>query len=257
MSDDADFDPATYDDRQGFVVEYGRDVLDVLDPQPGERILDLGCGTGHLTADIDAAVGDDGAVLGIDASPAMIAEARETYPNRAFERVDVTDFEADAPFDAVFSNAALHWIDDQDAALAAVADALRSGGRFVAELGTTGNVAPIVDAARAEGEARDVAVTAPWHFPSLGDYATRLEAHGFEVRLVRVFERETTLDGPDGLASWLDQFGDALLAPFGDERAAAVAGVEDRLRPGYYDPADECWTVPYRRLRFRAVRVAD
>ena len=256
MSDDADFDPAAYDDRQAFVVEYGRDLLDVLDPRPGERILDLGCGTGHLTAEIDAAVGEAGAAIGIDASPAMVAEARETYPDREFARVDATAFEPTGPFDAVFSNAALHWIDDQDAALAAVADALRPGGRFVAELGTTGNVAAIVDAVRAEGRACGVQVEAPWHFPSLGDYATRLESHGFEVRLARVFERETTLDGPDGLESWLDQFGDDLLAAF-DDPADAVAAVEDRLRSTHYDSGAEEWTVTYRRLQFRAILPAE
>ncbi len=256
MSEESDFDPETYDDRQGFVVEYGRDVLGVLDPQPGERVLDLGCGTGHVTADIHEAVGPDGEVLGIDASDAMIDSARADYPGPTFEHVDATTFEAAEPYDAVFSNAALHWIDDQDAVVAAVADALRPGGRFVAELGTTGNVGTIVAAVQAVGRERGVSVSSPWHFPSLAQYATRLEDHGFEVRLARVFERETTLEGPDGLRSWLDQFGDDLLAHF-EDREAAIAAVEDRLRAERYDPETESWTSIYRRLQFRAVRLAD
>jgi len=251
-----DFDAAAYEDRQGFVIEYGRDLLDLLDPQPGERVLDLGCGTGHLTAAIHEAVGPGGDVVGIDASPAMIDRAREAHDGTTFAVADATAYAPDAPVDAVFANAALHWIDDQDGALGAVVDALVPGGRFVAELGTTGNVAGIVDAVQAVGRERGHEVTSPWHFPSLGSYATRLESHGFEVRLARTFERETTLAGADGLRAWLEQFGDSLLAPFPDPEGA-IAAVEDRLRPERYDPATETWTSTYRRLQFRARRLAD
>lgn len=255
MSEDTTFDAATYDDRQGFVAAYGRDVLGVLDPAPGERILDVGCGTGTVTADIASAVGDEGAVVGIDASPAMVERAREQHPVLTVEQADATDYVAAEPFDAAFSNAALHWIDDQDAALASVADALRPGGRFVAELGATGNVAGVLDAVRAEGEARGVAVSTPWHFPTLGDYTSRLEDHGFEVRFARTFLRETHLDGADGLHAWLGQFGDELLAAFPvEERSAVMDAVADRLRPERYDAAAGRWTVSYRRLQFRALR---
>lgn len=255
MTNDTSFDAATYDDRQGFVAEYGRDLLGTLDPQPGERILDVGCGTGTVTADIAAAVGEDGSVLGIDASPSMVDRASSQFPDLDVQQADVTAFTASAPFDAVFSNAALHWIDDQDAAISSVADALRPGGRFVAELGAAGNVSGIVDAVAAEGETRGVDVSNPWHFPTLGTYASRLEAHGFEVELARTFGRETHLDGDDGLRSWFSQFGDGLLAPFDpDERDDVLAAVEDRLRADRYDPAAERWIANYRRLQFRAVR---
>lgn len=254
MADDArEFDPETYETAQSFVMEYGRDLLDLLDARPGERVLDLGCGTGHLTADVAEAVGADGAAVGLDASRAMVERAREAHPDLDVRHADATDFAVDEPVDAVYSNAALHWIDDQDAALARVAAALRPGGRFVAEMGADGNIVEILDGVATVARRADVDVTHPWHFPTLGAYCSRLEAHGFEVRLARSFERPTTLDGRDGLRDWFDQFGDELLAPFAD-REAALAAAEDHLRGQCYDPGTAAWTVTYRRLQFRAVR---
>jgi len=246
------FDPDAYDEHQAFVAAYGGSVVDLLDPDPGERLLDLGCGTGHLTADI----ADRGAsVLGIDRSAATIERARETYPDLRFERADARAVETDEPFDAVFSNAALHWIpaDDQNAVLRAVADVLRPGRRFVAEMGGTGNVAAIVGAVRAECRERGYGDAGhPWYFPTVGEYATCLEAAGFEVRHARLFDRPTELPGRDGLANWLDQFGDDLLAGVPEtDRTTVVGAVEDRLRDALFD--GNAWTADYRRLRFAAV----
>lgn len=252
---DNEWEGNRYDDTVGFVTEYGDDVVDLLDPQRGERILDLGCGTGHLTATIAEAVGREGDVLGIDQSSEMVEEARAAHPALRFECVDATAFEATAPFDAVFSNAALHWIDDQDAVTERVAAALAPGGRYVAELGASGNVAAIVDAVCAELRDRGYDADNPWYFPTIGEHASLLERHGFEVQYATVFDRPTPLDGPDGLREWLDVFGDSLFAPLSDaEREAVVSAVEDRLRPDWYDPDSETWTADYRRLRFVAVR---
>jgi len=250
------WDPDDYDGSHGFVYDYGADVVDLLDPQPGERVLDLGCGTGHLTAGIARAVGEDGFVLGIDPSGEMVARAREAHPGLAFARADARAFAAAEHFDAVFSNAALHWIPDQDAVAARVADLLRPGGRFVAELGGTGNVRRIVDTVTDACARRGYEVDHPWYFPTVGEHATLLERHGFEVTHARLFDRPTDLEGgEDGLREWLGMFGDSLLAPLSDEeRAAVVAEVEDRLRPDLYDPESGTWTADYRRLRFVAER---
>lgn len=245
------WDSSAYDGSHSFVYEYGSDVVDLLDPQPDERILDLGCGTGHLT---DRIAGSNAEVVGLDRNGAMIAAARESYPDRRFRRADARDFDVAEPFDAVFSNAVLHWIDDQDAVLRSVADALRPGGRFVAELGGQGNVAAIVDAVDAELEARGYEPPAdPWYFPTVGEHATALEAAGFEVRYATLFDRPTELDdGDEGLSAWLGMFGDRLLGPVPEERRPdVIAGVEDRLRDQLYD--DGTWTADYRRLRFVAV----
>ena len=252
-----DWDSAAYDGSHSFVYEYGSDVIGLLDPDPGERILDLGCGTGHLTARIADAGAD---VVGLDRSAEMIETARAAHPGIQFVRADARKFDlatlgADEPFDAVFSNAALHWIDEQDAVLDGVTDVLRPGGRFVAELGGSGNVDAIVTAVRAELDARGYdPPSEPWYFPTVGEHASTLEAHRFEVRYARLFDRPTELDdGADGMAAWLGMFGDRLLGSVPEaERDAVVAAVEDRLRDELYD--DGTWTADYRRLRFVAVR---
>ncbi|RXK46423.1 class I SAM-dependent methyltransferase [Halorientalis pallida] len=253
------WNPDDYDDDHGFVHEYGEGVVDLLDPNPGERVLDLGCGTGHLTAEIGSAVGPQGEVVGIDRAAEMVREARETYSDPSFQRADARSFSAREPFDAVFSNAALHWISDvdQNRVLAGVADALRPGGRFVVEMGGSGNVDRIVTATLDELDARGYDAIHPWYFPSVGEYAPRLETHGFEVRHARLFDRPTELDGgAEGLANWLGMFGDSLFSDVpDDERAAVVAAVEDRLRPDLFD--GETWTADYRRLRFHAVRDSE
>src|SRR5206468_2153174 len=126
-----------YDDKHSFVWKYGKEVLDLLAPREGERILDVGCGTAHLTNQIASR---GARVVGLDKSSAMIERARALYPELQLEVADATDFHFDEPFDAVFSNAAIHWMKDQDAVARAVFNALKPGGRFVAEFGGKGNI---------------------------------------------------------------------------------------------------------------------
>ncbi|MFO7833130.1 MAG: methyltransferase domain-containing protein [Halohasta sp.] len=242
---------STYDDAHSFVYEYGEDVVDLLDPQPDERILDLGCGTGHLTQQIAEA---GATAVGLDQSAEMVEAARERFPDCEFVHADARGFTVDEPFDAVFSNAALHWIPEQDAVLDSVVDALRPGGRFVAELGGHGNIAAIVSATHAELAARGYERPMPWYFPTVGEYASRLEAHGLEVRYTRLFDRPTELDGEDGLATWLEGFGDSLLAGLSEaDQQSVIEGVEARLREEYF--FEGSWTADYRRLRVVAVGV--
>ena len=154
--------PKRYAEAFSFVPRRGRELLVWLDPRPGERILDLGCGTGALTA----AIGDAGAdVEGIDQDPAMLALARREHPGVAFRRADAQRLRVAEPLDAVFSNAALHWMPDQDAVIAAVARALRPGGRFVVEMGGRRNIAAILAPLRAALEREGLPVARqpqPW-----------------------------------------------------------------------------------------------
>jgi SAM-dependent methyltransferase len=244
-----------YDEKHGFVYEYGASVVEFLDPQPGERILDLGCGTGHLTREI-AAQGAD--VLGIDASAEMIETASEEHPDLEFRQADARTFEPDGAFDAVFSNAALHWIPeaDHDAVLEMVQDALAPDGRFVAEMGGAGNIQQIATTAIDELAQRGYEATQPWYFPSIGEYTPRIEEYGMEVTRAVLFDRPTELeDGARGLENWLGMFGDSIFEgiPEGDQRAV-IEATEDRLREDLYDAETETWTADYRRLRFVAQR---
>jgi trans-aconitate methyltransferase len=240
----------SYDESHSFVFEYGENVVDLLEPEAGERILDLGCGTGHLSARI-AKAGTD--VVGLDASEEMIRKARQTHADCEFVHADARSFSFEKPFDAVFSNAALHWIPEQDAVLESISDELAPDGRFVAELGGVENVAAIISAVREIAADHGYDVTSPWYFPTIGEYATRIESHGLEMRYATLFDRPTELEnGPEGLRKWLSMFGDNLLAPIPEEeRSEVITGVEDRLCADHY--RDGTWIADYRRLRVLAV----
>jgi trans-aconitate methyltransferase len=245
------WDARLYDRSHSFVWKHGAALLELLSPQPGERILDLGCGTGHLTAQIAAAGAD---VIGIDSAAAMIEQAHRAYPALHFEVADARAFAFAEPFDAVFSNAALHWIKPPDSVVACVYGALKPGGRFVAELGGKGNVQATATALA--DAARGVGVTppeSPWYFPSLGQYAGLLEAGGLEVTFALLFDRPTALEGEQGMRRWVEMFGDDTLAAVPpDRREEFLGAVEERLRPVLY--RDGTWYADYRRLRVVARR---
>src|SRR5215211_7487707 len=166
-----EWDPNLYQSAHAFVWQKASDLLDLLAPRPGERVLDLGCGTGQLTAQI-AARGAD--VIGIDRSPDMVEQARRNFPNLRFDVGDATTFSLDEPVHAVFSNATLHWVKPPDAAAARVFAALRPGGRFVAEFGGRGNVARVSAALRVamrEVAGADFDCVSPWFYPGVAEYA--------------------------------------------------------------------------------------
>ena len=231
------WDAGLYDSQLGFVSRLGQDLVRLLDPQPGERILDLGCGTGDLLQRIAAA----GAVaLGLDRSPAMIAEARRKHPRLSFEVADASEYQMEAPFDAVFSNAALHWMRDAPRVVESIWGFLRPGGRLVAEFGGKGNARAVI-AGMAEALAPlgiDAQARNPWYFPSLGEYCALLDNQGFRVVQAQHFERPTPLgDGEQGLAHWLDVFaGEFFEGLSGEERAAAyrleISGFCSAVRTG-------------------------
>src|ERR1700712_1986813 len=134
-----------YDQKHAFVSSFGEDVVELLDVKAGERILDIGCGTGYLANHIQSLGAD---VVGTDLSPDMIAKAKESYPNVEFAVADASNLKFDKPFDAVFSNAALHWVKDHDGMMRSVYNSLKPGGRFVAEMGGKGNVNLLIAATK-------------------------------------------------------------------------------------------------------------
>lgn len=241
-----------YSSNARFVAELGRPVVDLLALAAGERVLDLGCGDGVLTAEL-AARGC--LVKGYDASPDLVLAAKALGLDVMQGDGHALPFEE--AFDAVFSNAALHWMTRPDAVLEGVVRALRPGGRFVAEFGGIGNVAAIATALRAVLEEAGIPALAirPWYFPSPAEYRQRLERHGFSVEAMELIPRPTPL--PTGMAGWLETFGDPFLrhAP-PEQRATLLARAVALLEPALCD-ADGNWQADYVRLRFRAVLPAQ
>jgi len=243
------WDSSLYDDRHSFVWKTGADLLDLLAPQPGERILDLGCGTGHLT---DRIAGTGAEVAGLDSSPSMIAQARQNFPKLRFQLADARTFRVDTPYDAIFSNAALHWVREANEAAAAMAQALKPSGRLVLEMGVKGNVGLISEGIEAVLREAGYAARNKWYFPSLGEYASVLEANGFELQIAQTIDRRTRLEHPDrGLREWIEMFAGAYFEDVpADRQSALVREIENRLRPKLW--CDGAWYADYRRLRVRA-----
>ncbi len=245
---------SAYASNGRFVAHLAGAVMDLLAAKPGEHILDLGCGDGALTEDL---VATGAYVTGLDASAPMVDAARARGLTVLHQNAVGMTF--DRHFDAVFSNAALHWIaePDQPAALAAIFRAIRPGGRFVAEMGGQGNIAAIRAALSAVLGAYgiDAEASAASFFPSPGRYYQLLEGAGFKVHSIDLYPRPTALPGGEtGLERWLATFRSGVLNQLpAAERQEAIAKVTRLLRPILSDHTGQ-WTADYVRLRFLAVR---
>lgn len=247
-----DWSAATYDHSAGYVSRFGQDVVEWLAPEPEETVLDLGCGTGDLTREISSR---GALVCGVDSSPRMVARAREKFPDLRFEVGDARELCGLSGFDAVFSNAALHWVKEARRAVGAIHSVLEPGGRFVAELGGRGNVRTTESALEEALAGRGVSSAGrnPWYFPGLGEYCALLEEAGFEVTRATLFDRPTPI-GEEGIERWLEVFaGDFLEGLPEDTRSEVVAEVADKVRPELL--TEDGWIADYRRLRVRAVRI--
>ncbi|MGV6872978.1 methyltransferase domain-containing protein [Pseudochelatococcus sp. B33] len=244
------WDAETYINNAGFVSALGQDAFVLLAPEAGEAILDIGCGDGALTLRIAGAGAN---VVGLEPDPSLAARARE-------RGLTVIEQDAHAPFgqeryDAVFSNAALHWMRAPEIVLANAFAALRPGGRLVAEQGGFGNVAAVIVALNASLEAagRSDPGFTPWDFPTPALQTARLERAGFSVRDISLIPRPTPL--PTGVAGWLGTFG----APFfaGLDAAATRTVIEDTERRLVHLRDERgTWFADYVRLRFVAVKPA-
>jgi trans-aconitate methyltransferase len=243
-----------YAANASFVPVLGQPVLDLLKPQSGERILDLGCGDGVLTQKL---VAMNTHVVGVDSSEDMVAAARERGLDARL--LDATTLTFENEFDAVFSNAVLHWIKhDPDAAIASAFRALRRPGRFVGEMGGHGNVAAITVALVACLEMRGVhnaVAVSPWLYPAVDDYAERLERAGFQVESMQLIPRPTPL--PTGMRAWLETFANPFCAALHEpvDRGPFLDEVTALLRPVLCDEQGR-WTADYIRLRFVARKTA-
>lgn len=254
-----EWNPRRYASEARFVIDGGAPLLALLAAQPGERVLDLGSGTGALTR----AIADAGAhVVGVDASKAMLAEARAAHPDLDFREGRAEALAFAGEFDAVFSNATLHWVHDAAGVARGVRNALVPGGRFVAEFGGHGNVALVTAAVNHALETLALPAVprpfSPWYFPRLGAYASLLEAHGFDVRSAWSFPRPSAMpdrDGQSGIAAWLAIFARQLMASVPDAASGDFMQlVEAHARPALF--RDGTWWIDYVRLRVVATSAA-
>lgn len=246
------WNPVQYVRDGGFVAALGAPLLDLLAPRAGERVLDLGCGDGALTMRLVEAGCE---VVGVDASAEQVEAARARGIDARV--ADAARLAFDGAFDAVLSNATLHWVRDFPATVAGVHRALVPGGRFVCECGGQGNVEAIRAALHAALARRGVHAAAfdPWTFRAPDEAGRQLVEAGFTVRAIELFPRPTPL--ASGMEAWLALFAQSFLAAIAeDERAPLLREVADALAPALR-AADGSWTADYVRLRFVAEKPAD
>jgi trans-aconitate methyltransferase len=247
LADVQTWDAKGYALNARFVSDLAGDVVSWLDPKPGERILDVGCGDGALTEKL-VALGCS--VVGIDPSPSMIEAAKARGLDARI--ADVRNLTFDAEFDAVFSNAVLHWVREPEAAVRNMRKALTAGGRFAAEFGGHGNVAAVATALRAAAKLHggDPALTAPWFYPTPDHYAAILGGAGFKVERIGLYPRPTPL--PTGIEGWLETMRKPFFDQFAEsKRAEVLADIVELLRPSLCDDQGR-WTADYVRLRVLA-----
>lgn len=247
------WDAKLYDQSHAFVSQYGNHLIELLAPKEGERILDLGCGTGDLANKLHN-IGVN--VIGVDKSENMIVQAKSKYSQIEFSVQDATDLTFNQEFDAVFSNATLHWVQSPLKALTSIYNSIKKGGRFVAEFGGKGNVQTIVNAIINKMNEEEIPFQTekyPWYYPSIGEYTNLMEQVGFRVTFAQHFDRPTPLQGEAGLANWINMFGSNLLEGIEDEsKERIISKVEQALKTNLYQNGQ--WIADYKRIRVMGIK---
>lgn len=242
-----------YDHSHSFVSKYGNSLVELLKPEVGESILDLGCGTGDLANKLfELGV----KVIGVDLSENMISQAKEKFPNIEFKVQNATTMEYKDEFDAVFSNATLHWVREPKKALECIYSSLKTNGRFVAEFGGKGNVQIIANEIikEIENEGLEFEIeNYPWYYPSIGEYTSLMESVGFRVTFAQHYDRPTPLEGDNGLRNWINMFGNQLLKEIhSTQKENIILRVESSLKPSLFD--GEKWIADYKRIRVIGIK---
>jgi trans-aconitate methyltransferase len=242
-----------YDQSHGFVSKYGEGLLSYLNPKPSERILDLGCGTGDLAKEIFLT---GATVIGVDSSSDMITKAKSKFPEIEFYHMDARQLKFDVQFDAIFSNAVLHWIPEKEIVIEKMYSQLKDNGRIVLEFGGKGNNQQMLKALRdifIKRGYRNNAKIDCWYYPSIGEYSTELEKQNFRVVHAEHFDRITPLKGNQGIKDWFRMFGDYLFVGITDtEKDDILDEVQDKLKETHF--IDGVWNADYKRIRIVAVK---
>ena len=245
------WDAKGYTQNFKFVHQYGEEVLNLLEIKEGMRVLDLGCGNGALTKKL-ALLGAE--IIGMDASEDMLEVARVNYPELTFIQGDATSFTLDKPVDVIFSNAVFHWIENQEALLENVANALNVSGYLVCEFGGYGNGETIHSSLAKAFEKRGLKYKRNFYFPTIGEYSPILEKYNLKVTYATLFERKTALVGEDGMMDWIKMFVTQPFQTIESELAEEIRkeAVQD-LRPKLYE--DGVWYADYVRIRIKAQKI--
>lgn len=249
-----DWDSTLYSDKHSFVFKHGENLLELLDPKPNEYILDLGCGTGELTNKISYHSKE---TVGIDKSSQMIQKAQENFPHINFHTKDATSFSFEKKFDAIFSNATLHWVLDYKSCIRCMRDNLKPNGKIVLEFGGKGNVQNIIQETKKVLSSKGYLKQSKadiWFFPSIGEYSLALEQEGFRVLYAKHFDRPTKLlDKKSGIVDWLTMFGNSF---FEDVDKLEINNIKFEIQNNLTSKCfiNDSWLADYKRLQIIAIK---
>lgn len=242
-----------YDNSHDFVAKFGEGIFSWLQAQKGENILDLGCGTGDLTPKIQAA---GAKVIGVDNSLEMIQAAQAKFSEIDFQQADARNLPFSSSFDAIFSNAVLHWIPEKEKVITSMYQSLKKGGRIVLEFGGKDNIQQMWNALKMVLEKRGYSENANiyfWYFPSIGAYTTLLEKQGFRVVRAEHFDRPTPLKGANGIKDWFLMFTDNFFSNISaTEKEIILEEIQSTLKPTHFINGQ--WVADYKRIRVMAIK---
>lgn len=248
------WDSKLYNDKHSFVFSYGQSLVKLLDPKPNERILDLGCGTGSLTNQINEITNN---CIGIDSSIDMVKTAKQLYPELEIYQKDASTFDFIESFDAIFSNATLHWVLDYKSCAESMFRNLKNKGRLVVEFGGKGNIQKIENCLKRNLKKYNYIEQSEfkqWYFPSIADYSKVLEDVGFRVVFVQHYDRPTELvKSESGIKDWLTMFGKNFLNDVkAEDEINILNDVQEELRADLYKLGK--WYADYKRIRIIAIK---
>jgi len=243
-----------YNNKHAFVYQFGEELIQILEPKENERILDLGCGSGQLTAKISEIAKE---VIGMDKSPEIIADAQSKFSKIEFIVADAASFSFTDKFDAIFSNAALHWVTDYENAIHCMYANLKENGRIVLEFGGKGNVQRIINQLRISLKNRGYKKQSAlrlWYFPSIGEYTTQLEKAGFKVIMAQHFDRPTELsDENSGITDWLSMFAEGFFENVSfEDKLEIKKEVQNEVQSVCL--INGKWFADYKRIRIVAIK---
>lgn len=254
MDKKPEWNASLYNDKHAFVYEYGAELIQLLSPKQHEDILDVGCGTGQLTYQISQ---DARRIVGMDQSKEMIKNARLNYQQIDFRTAEVTSFNFEEQYDAIFSNATLHWVLEPDLAITRMKDHLKTKGRLILEFGAQGNVDTILTQLRKSLKQHNYLKQSQlkcWYFPSQDEYKSKLLKQGFSVDYCEEIDRPTILaDEKTGIIDWLSMFGNRFFDGISQQEASVIKReVQEALKPKCL--VDGQWIADYRRIRVVAIK---